>query len=149
LSPSLISSLIILCVLIWLSSKFHRRYKQKKLAQTPLPTDWIVILQNKVSLYSILPDALRNQLHSHIQIFLDEKEFMGQGIEITDEIKLTIAGNACILLLHSSNKVKPNKIQKTRSFPDFTSIIVYPDTYVAKQTNQNGLVEHQEYSAAA
>ncbi len=76
-------------------------------------------------------------MHGHIQVFLDEKEFIGQGIQITDEIKLTIAGNACILLLQGEN----------RSFSDFTSIIVYPDTYVATQTKHDGLVEHQEYSA--
>lgn len=141
--PSLILTLIGLSIVIWLATKYLRHHKKIKLLQKPLHSDWVVILENKVTLYSILPDALRAELHGHIQVFLYEKEFIGQGIQITEEIKLTIAGNACILLLQGDNQ--GNK----RSFPDFTSIIVYPDTYVAKQTKQDGLAEHQEHSARA
>lgn len=137
--PSFIFSLVGLSILFWLSTNYLRQRKQKQLLQKPLHTDWIEILQNNVALYSMLPDALRDELHGHIQVFLYKKEFIGQGIQITDEIKLTIAGNACILLLQGVS----------RCFSDFTSIIVYPDTYVATQTKQDGLVEHQEYSARA
>ncbi|MFK7815513.1 MAG: zinc-dependent peptidase [Gammaproteobacteria bacterium] len=137
--PSLILTLISLGIAIWLATKYFHKCKQKKLLQKPLHPDWIVILEKNVALYSILPDELRIELHGHVQVFLDEKEFIGQGIQITDEIKLTIAGSACVLLLQGGD----------RSFPDFTSIIVYPDTYVAKQTKQDGLAEHQEYSARA
>ncbi len=139
MSPPLILSLVGLSIVIWLTTKHLRQRKQKQLLQKPLHSDWIAILQNNVALYSMLPDALRDELHGHIQVFLDEKEFIGQGIQITDEIKLTIAANACILLLQGEN----------RSFPEFTSVIVYPDTYVATQTKQDGLVEHQEYSSRA
>jgi len=139
LSVTGIFTLIAAIILIWLALRFHRRYQQKKLAQTPLPSHWLKLLQEKVSIYSLLPDALQKELHGHIQLFLNEKEFIGQGIEITDEIKLTIAGSACILLLQGEK----------RSFPEFTSIIVYPDTYMATQTHHDGLAEHQEYSARA
>lgn len=154
MSPSVIFTLAVLGILIWLFIKFFRRYKLNKLSQTPLPSDWIAILKSNVSLYSILPDALRNELHSHVQLFLADKEYIGQEIEITDEIKLTIAGNACILLLQSHNESSQNKSglnrsNKIRRFPEFTSIIVYPDTYVAKQSNQDGLIEHHEHSARA
>jgi len=149
LSPSLILYLAGFSILAWLSIKFFRRHNQKKLFQKPLSSDWIAVLQNNVALYSMLPDALRKELHGHIQIFLDQKNFIGQGIQITDEIKLTIAGNACVLLLQGQNRIGQTRINKNRSFPDFTSIIVYPDTYVAKQTKHDGLVEHQEYSTRA
>ena len=97
------------------------------------------ILQNNVALYSILPKTLRGELHGHIQIFLNEKIFIGQGINVTDNIKLTIAANACLLLMNSKN----------RNFSSFESIIVYPDTYVSKQTKYDGLVEYQETSSRA
>lgn len=154
MSPPLILSLVGLSICAWLFIKYLRRQNQKKLYQKPLSSDWIEVLQKNVALYSMLPDALRKELHGHIQIFINEKEFIGQGIQITDEIKLTIAGSACILLLQDQNRVdekriSQNQIDKNRSFPDFTSIIVYPDTYVATQTKHDGLVEHQEYSARA
>lgn len=131
----------------WLSVKIFRRYQKKHLFNKPLPQNWLHLLQEHVALYSTLPKALHIELHGHIQIFLDEKEFIGQGIQITDEIKLTIAGNACILLLR--DQIKPKQIKSKRRFADFTSIIVYPDTYVARQTTQDGLVEHQDLSTRA
>lgn len=138
-----------LIFLAWNALKFIKHHRRKKLIQKPLKPDWIEILQNNVGLYSILPDALRTELHGHIQLFLDEKEFIGQEIQITDEIKLTIAGNACMLLLQDPLQTGKNQADNNRRFTDFTSIIVYPDTYVAKQTMQEGLVEHQEFSTRA
>jgi Mlc titration factor MtfA (ptsG expression regulator) len=59
-------------------------------------------------------------LEGHIQIFLAEKEFKGcAGLEITDEVKVTIAANACILLLH----------RKTDYYPGLSQILVYPRPY--------------------
>jgi Mlc titration factor MtfA (ptsG expression regulator) len=59
----------------------------------------------------------------HIQIFLAEKQFEGcGGLRITDEIRVTIAAQACILLLH----------RRTDYFPKLVSILVYPSTYVVR-----------------
>ena len=154
MSTPVLFSLLGLTVLIWLLSKLVKRYRHNKLFQKPLTSDWIEILQTNVALYSALPDELQAELQGHIQLFLNEKDFIGQEIQITDEIKLTIAGNACILLLQDSNKVGKhktgrNKLKNTRNFADFTTIIVYPDTYIAKQTTQDGLVEHQNFSTRA
>ncbi len=137
-----ISTLIIifgLALSSWLAYKYYRSWKTKQLFNTPLRSEWIEILKNKVGLYSMLPDELRTELHGHIQLFLDEKEFFSQDIPLNDEIKVTIAGNACILLLQGNN----------RSFDNFTSIIIYPDAYVAHHIKSDGLVEHQESSTRA
>jgi hypothetical protein len=54
-------------------------------------------------------------------VFLAEKHFEGAGgLELTDEIRLTIAAQACLLLLH----------RDTDYYPRLKSIIVYPSTYV-------------------
>jgi len=106
--------------------------RQNKLFFKPLPADWIRILENNVSLYSLLPEDLKHELHGRINIFLDEKEFIGcGGLQMSDEIRITISGNASILLL------KRDK----RCFPQFTTILVHPDTYVAKEVTYDGLVE--------
>jgi hypothetical protein len=73
-------------------------------------------------------------LKRHIQIFLAEKKFVGcSGLQITDEIKVTIAAQACILLLH----------RQTDYYPGLRSILVYPAAYVAKATRYlpGGIVE--------
>jgi hypothetical protein len=73
-----------------------------------------------VPLYGRLPLTDRQELEGHIQIFLGEKRFEGcAGLEITDEVKVTIAANACILLLH----------RKTDYYPGLSTILVYPRAY--------------------
>jgi Mlc titration factor MtfA (ptsG expression regulator) len=132
--------LVFATILVWLGVLQFRRFRQNKLFLKPLPPDWIKILECNVPLYLLLPQNLRKQLHGWINIFLDEKDFIGcAGLEITNEIRLTIAGNASILLL------KRDK----RCYPGFTSILVYPDTYVAKQIKYDGLVAVHEDSARA
>ncbi len=137
--PIQLFSLVVVIFAAWWAIKLYRQHRAKKLFAKPIPAEWVDILNKNVGLYSMLPDSLRTELHGHIQLFLDEKEFIGQEISITDEIQLTIAGNACILLLQ----------RKNRNFNNFTSIIVYPDTYVSTQSIYDGHVEHYETSARA
>ncbi|MCH8078296.1 MAG: zinc-dependent peptidase [Proteobacteria bacterium] len=117
-----------------------QRSRRNNLFLKPLPPDWIQILKKNVSIYSLLPQNLREELHGRINIFLDEKEFIGcAGLQISNEIRVTIAGNACILLL------KRDK----RCFPRFTTILIYPDTYVSREVKSDGLVVVHEESVRA
>ena len=87
-----------------------------------------------------MPDALRAQLRGHVNVFLEEKAFVGcGGLEMSDEIRVTIAGHACLLLL--------NRI--TDYYPGFTTILVYPDTYVAREVTRDGMLETVEEQARA
>ena len=132
--------LIFAALIFWWLKIFLRDSKRNRLFQTPLNTDSIEILKKNVSIYSRLPHALREVLHGCINIFLNEKEFIGRdGLEITNEIRVTIAGNACILLLQS----------KKKHFPGFTSILVYPDTYVAHEVRHDGMVATEKPSHRA
>ena len=126
-------------VLVWFILKRLRQSRLQTLFSTPLNNDHVNLLLNNVGVYPLLPENLRLQLHGLIQIFLYEKKFIARGIEITDEIKLTIAGNACLLLLQSDKN----------TFPGFTSILVYPETYVAHQTTHDGTLQTQETSRRA
>ncbi len=125
--------------IIWFIRKRLRQSHLKKIFSTPLDANHILLLQNNVGLYSFLSENLRSQLHGLIQIFLYEKKFIGRGIEINDEVKLTVAGNACLLLLQGER----------RTFPGFTSILIYPDTYVAHQTTHDGSLQTLETSRRA
>ncbi|MCH8964235.1 MAG: zinc-dependent peptidase [Planctomycetes bacterium] len=90
----------------------------------PLPEEWETVLKQNVPLYSLLPAEMQRELRGLINIFLHEKRFEGcGGLEITDEIRVTVAGQACILLLN----------RKTDFYPRLTSILVYPGAYVAKE----------------
>jgi len=132
--------IIVAGVLAWRIYSRRRQARRDRLLRQPLPEEYIHILEDKVPLYAILPDKLRHALHGRINIFLNEKKFIGcAGFTITDEVRLTIAGNACILLLNRANY----------RFTGFTSILVYPDTYVAEETTYDGVVEtHGQESRA-
>ena len=95
----------------------------------PFPDEWERILERNVSLYRYLPDALRKQLHNDIKIFTAEKRFEGLGgLAITDEIKVTIAAEASMLLLNRKNS----------DYPKLSSILVYPNAYVTNQSTAVG-----------
>jgi hypothetical protein len=99
---------------------FRDRRRHKALAQ-PFPPEWNAILED-LPTYRRLPPEDRNELRGHVQVLLDEKQFEGcGGIEITDEIRVTVAAHAAILLLH----------RKTDYYPQLASILIYPEAYGA------------------
>jgi len=82
-----------------------------------------------VSLYRHLPPELRDQLHGDIQVFLAEKRFEGAGgLEMTEEIRVTVAGEACMLLLNREN----------RDYPGLVSIVVYPGAFLRRDHRNLG-----------
>lgn len=92
------------------------------------PGAWSRILERNVPYYQRLPVEDQRELVGLVQIFLAEKEFEGcGGLEITDEIRVTIAAQACVLLLHRA----------TDLYPMLQTILVYPHTYVAPENFHN------------
>jgi Mlc titration factor MtfA (ptsG expression regulator) len=110
-----------------------KKKRRERLMRTPLSAQWVAIVERNVPYYRLLPAADRAELGGLIQIFLAEKSFEGcDGLEITDEMRLTIAAHACILLLHRESGV----------YPLLQSILLYPHTFVAplKERAPGGIV---------
>lgn len=98
---------------------FTERRRERLRAQ-PLPADWLAALERNLPVFRRLPAVDRAELVGHIQVFLAEKHFEGcGGLELNDEMRVTIAAQACLLLLH----------RETDYYPDLTSILVYPSGY--------------------
>jgi Mlc titration factor MtfA (ptsG expression regulator) len=88
----------------------------------PLPAAWAAILERNVPYHRALPAAQRAELERLTQAFVARKNFEGAGgLAMTDEIRVTIAAQACLLLLG----------RETRLYPELQSVIVYPEAYVA------------------
>jgi Mlc titration factor MtfA (ptsG expression regulator) len=103
--------------------------RRKRIAGRPFPEAWLYLLEKNVPLYSRLPEADQEELKRHILIFMAEKRFEGcGGLRLTDQIRITIAAHACILLLH----------RKTDYYPGLKSILVYPRAYLAANTRHVG-----------
>jgi Mlc titration factor MtfA (ptsG expression regulator) len=108
----------------WLKQQRRRRLRTR-----PFPKDWLKLIQRHVVFFQKLNGSDRAELLGHIQVFLAEKRFEGcAGFEITDEVRVTIAAQACLLLLH----------RETGCFPGLVTILVYPLTYMVQEDHQVG-----------
>ena len=111
--------------------EFLKERRRRRLRARPFPKEWLTLLQRHVVFFHKLSGSDRFELLGHIQVFLDEKRFEGcGGFEITDEVCVTIAAQACLLLLH----------RRTDYFPGLLTILVYPSTYMVEEKRQ--VAEH-------
>ena len=122
---TIVTTMLILLVLL---KPRYRVYKRALIAKKPFPAEWRQILQKNVPYFYKMPADLQLQLKKHVQIFLSEKQFEGfRGVEIDDEIKVTIAAQACLLILN----------RETDFYPKLKSIYVYPAAFVAKHSSHD------------
>jgi hypothetical protein len=107
--------------------------RRARLLALPAPPEWEPVLRRNVPIYSRLPAPLQRQLAGLMHVFLAEKQFAGcGGLEMTDEIRITVAAQACILLLGGAG----------RFYPQMQSIFVYPAAYVTGRAERiDGLLE--------
>jgi MtfA peptidase len=106
-----------------------KQRRRRRLRARPFPKQWLTLIQRHVVFFHRLTASDRAELLGHVQVFLAEKRFEGcGGFAITDEVRVTIAAQACLLLLHRS----------TDSFPDLLTILVYPLTYMVEEKRQLG-----------
>jgi MtfA peptidase len=103
---------------------FLKERRRNRLRARPFPNEWLKIIKNRVAFFVRLSATDQAELLDHIQVFLAEKGFEGcAGLEITDEIRVTIAAQACLLLLH----------RRTDYFPWLLTILVYPSAYLVEE----------------
>jgi MtfA peptidase len=108
-----------------------KRRKRRRLQGQIFPAEWLKLIRRNVAFFDRLSDSDQAELLRHVQVFLAEKRFEGcSGFKITDEVRLTIAAPACLLLLR----------RNTDYFPGLLTILVYPSAYMAQETRQ--LHEH-------
>ncbi|WP_445425515.1 M90 family metallopeptidase [Alishewanella sp. HL-SH06] len=134
--------LVILLILTILISGFifgqpyYQLWQRQRIRARPFPEPWRQILKKRLPYYRALPTDLQLQLKKHIQVFIAEKDFVGcAGLTVTDEMRVTIAAQACLLLLN-----RPNHY-----FPQLRSILIYPAAFIVANAQQDaaGLVSEQ------
>lgn len=111
--------------------------RRERLRALPLPAEWERIIERNVSTFGRLSPEDRRELLGHTQVLLSEKHFEGcGGLELTDEIRVTVAAQACVLLLH----------RDTDYYPRLTSILIYPSAYLVPGEHPigDGLWEESE-----
>ena len=111
--------------------------RRRKLRIREFPEAWRGILRRRWPMFELLPARDRAELEGHIQVFLAEKYFEGcNGLTVTEEMRVLIAAQACLLLLH----------RDTDYFPLMRSVLVYPGPFVGegKSTGPGGVITESE-----
>ncbi len=133
--PLLLFSLALLAPIgLWGQPLFRRR-RREAIRRRPFPAAWRDILRRRVPQVQRLPAAEQFQLKKHMQVFLAEKPFIGcGGLVVTDEMRVVIAAQACLLILN----------RRTDYFPDLRQILVYPGAFVVDRVRTDAAGVQQE-----
>lgn len=122
---------------MFFSSKQRRR--QQLLAE-PFPEKWLAYLRRNVRQYALLPPAQQAALRDRLRIFIAEKEWVGcGGLTVDDEMRVTIAAQACMLLLGIEHEYYYDRIR---------TVLVYPDAYLHPAGRRGGGWENEEREIA-
>ncbi|HZZ29782.1 MAG TPA: M90 family metallopeptidase [Pirellulales bacterium] len=103
-------------------SWFRARHRQQLLRE-PFPAEWFSVLSQQVRHYRYLDAEKRARLQGCVQVMVAEKDwFGGSGFQLTDTMKITIAGYAAVMTLG---------LDEPYYFDRLKSIIVYSGAYMS------------------
>ena len=128
--PALIVSLLALLLVLWLLGQpWLSARRRERLREQAFPAAWRKILRRRVPLLRRLPADLQIELKRQIQVFVAEKAFIGcDGLSVRDEMRVTIAAQACLLTLN-----RPGQ-----HYPALREILVYPGSFVVEREHTDG-----------
>lgn len=110
-----------------------RQQRRKRLLATPLTQDQRAALERLVPIVRRLPTSLRPALEGRINLFLDQITFHGNhGLEVRDEMKLSIAAQACLLVVNSPVW-----------YDTLRTVLVYPSAFYTRRPTHDGFVVHE------
>lgn len=129
MSPIVIISLVVFSLISYVVFRPKwLEFKRNKIKKRPFPNSWREILKRNLPYFYSMPADIQLQLKQHLMVFLQEKQFFGfEGVQIDDEIRVTIAAQACLLLLN----------RKANYYPKLKSIYVYPAAFVTKHESRD------------
>lgn len=96
-----------------------RERRRDKILEEPFDEGWTAHLQRNMACWSKLSAEEQARLKQLVQVFVAEKHWEGLGgIAMSDEIRVTIAAQACLLVLELPHNL----------YRRVESILVYPST---------------------
>ncbi|MEX2964423.1 zinc-dependent peptidase [Microbulbifer sp. TYP-18] len=124
-------------VALWVLPYYWRLLRRRQLRGRPLNRDQERFLGQSLRIYKSLPLTMQAQLRGEMSLFLQQKEFVGcDGLEVSEYMRIAVAAHACLLLLG----------RDTRCYPDLYTVLLYPDTYVAREIHRQNYVETTRHS---
>jgi hypothetical protein len=116
-------------------SWFKKRRRRRLLLQ-PFPEPWLRYLETNLHQYGALPLPAQARLRDLTRVFVAEKNWVPcGGLEIDDAVRVTIAAQACLMLLG---------IDGDYCFESVKSVLVYPGGYVRTGQMRDTMVVSEE-----
>lgn len=118
-----IGLILLLALAIILPILFYPAWRERRILRQPFPEEWRAILRRRLPILRGLTADERERLFALLRFFLADKAFYGcDGLVVDDEIRLTIAAQACLLCLGRSGPL----------YPRLRHILVYPQAFHAR-----------------
>lgn len=106
---------------------FLQNHRRQEIVEKPFPAEWESYLAENVHFYPRIMAKEQATLRDTLRILIAEKNWEGcGGLALTEEIKVTIAGQAALLLLAIPHDF----------FPNVESILVYPTAFMAPKPRE-------------
>jgi len=119
--------------------RWLRERKRRKLLASPEPERWRAVLDRRFHHWRVLSEAERDRLMRLARVFVADKTWEPcGGIELTEDMKATIAAQACLLLLGLAHH---------DHFANVTTVLVYPTSFEVPATRRDpwvGAVQHEQ-----
>jgi MtfA peptidase len=97
-----------------------RRIRHRRVLREPFPQEWMTYIEQNYDYWRYLNDDERERLKKLTQVFIADKYWEGGGgMDVTEEMKVTIAAQACLLLLNIEHDF----------YRMLQTIIIYPTGY--------------------
>ncbi len=108
---------------------WSKTYQRREILAQPFPVEWLGYVSANVAYYRHLPSVEQGKLCDITRILIAEKSWEGcGGLALTDEIQVTIAAQAALLVLGFEDEFYRN----------VETILVYPQGFLAK-TQRRGV----------
>ena len=117
---------VCLVVAAWLwGPLLWRAWARQRIQKQPFPPAWRAVLRQRWPAFAQLPADVQLQLKKHAQVLLAEKPFIGcAGLQITDEMRVLVATQAALLLLH----------RPAHYYAGLREVLIYPGSFAVQRS---------------
>lgn len=123
---SLLALAALVLVLALLGQPRWQAWRRGRVAAQSFPVAWRRILRRRVPAVARLPFERQQQLKKRMQVFLAETRFIGcAGLDVTEDMRVTVAAQACLLLLGRPEPV----------FERLREVLLYPGAFVVDRVS--------------
>lgn len=127
--PAVVAAVLVLCLVAGWALVRRWRPPASRAPSVRAPEQWRALLETRVPLVRRLTPEEWDRLFELVETFLRDKHFEGGGgLEITDEMKIIVAAQACLLILHL----------EAGCYPGVRTIIIYPTTFLRRSPAIDG-----------